>query len=181
LRRVLALLLVTPLLANCSDSPAPLTPPDAPHSHEAMLEEEAAWTLQYEEGAQLQGAPNSGAVMQFGNPQLGTSYPAGSHDDSFHARWRLRPGTVVIDAGQTVTFEVGPSHRVAIYDDGVRPEDIPMEPGPFVLYPVNRLVLQPTPVPTYTYTFTKPGRYLVICAITRHFFEGTMYGWVIVR
>lgn len=181
MRRVLALLLVTPLLANCSDAPTPLTPADALHSHEAMLDEEEQWTLQYEEASVLQGAPNSGAVVQFGNPELGTPYPAGSHDESYHARWRMRPGTVVIDAGQTVTFRVGPSHRVAIYNDGVRPEDIPMNPGPFVLYPVNRLAIQPAPTPTYTYRFTQPGRYLVICAISRHFFEGNMYGWVIVR
>lgn len=180
MRRFLTLLLVTPLLANCSDSPLPLTPADSLHSHEAMMEEED-WTMQQEEGSVLQGAPSSGAVMEFGDPQLGTRYPAGTHDQSFHARWRLRPGTVVIDAGETVTFQLGPSHRVAVYDDGVRPEDIVQNPGPFVLDPNNRLALQPAPTPTYTYQFTRPGRYLVICAITRHFFEGNMYGWVIVR
>ena len=36
----------------------------------------------------------------------------------------MNPGTVVIDAGQTVTFRVYPGHRVAIYKPGVRPEDV---------------------------------------------------------
>jgi plastocyanin len=180
LRRILALLLVTPLLANCSDSPTPLITPDSHQSHEAMLEE--IWAPQHEAGPVVaQSAQNTGAVVQFGRPELGTSYPAGTHDDSYHARWKLRPGTVTIDAGESVTFNVPRGHRVGIYDDGTQPEDI-VRPAGFVINdPNNRLALQPTPDPTYTYTFTEPGRYLVICVVASHFFDGKMYGWVIVR
>lgn len=164
MRRALALLLVTPLLANCAESATPVTPSDAVHA---------------KGGAH---GPSSPAVMVLGNPNVGTGYSPGSgHDASWHADDRMRPGTVVIDAGESVTFQVYPGHRVAIYDDGTRPEDIQPNPGPFVLDPVNRLAIQGAPTPTYSYTFNEPGRYLVICAIARHFFEANMYGWVIVR
>lgn len=162
MRRVFALLLLTPLLANCSDSATPVTPSGAVLAHgESPL-------------------PSS-AVMVFGNPDAGTDYPPGSHDQSLHGKDRIIPGTVVISAGGTVTFQVNRGHRVAVYDDGTRPEDITVTSGPFVLDPTNRLALQPAPTPTYSYTFTTPGRYLVICAITRHFAVANMYGWVIVR
>ncbi|HEX2208175.1 MAG TPA: hypothetical protein VHG93_10875 [Longimicrobium sp.] len=165
MRRVFALLLVTPLLANCSDSATAVAPSGAVVAHGE---------------SPLQSA-HSSAVMVFGNPKAGTNYPPGSHDQSLHGKDRIIPGTVVISAGETVTFQVNPGHRVAVYDDGTRPEDIKANPGPFVLDPTNRLALQPAPTPTYTFTFTEPGRYLVICAISRHFFVANMYGWVIVR
>jgi plastocyanin len=128
----------------------------------------------------LQG-PSSSAVMVFGNPDAGTPYPPQSHDQSLHGKDRVIPGTVVISAGGTVTFKVHPGHRVAVYDDGTRPEDIIVTPASFVLDPTNRLWLQPTAGPTFSYTFTEPGRYLVICAARRHFVVANMYGWVIVR
>ena len=166
MRRVFALLLVTPLLANCSESATPVA------SSGAVLASE---------GSQLQSAPSS-AVMVFGNPNAGTDFlPPGSHDQSLHGKDRIIPGAVVISAGGTVTFQVNPGHRVAVYDDGTRPEDITVNPGPFVLDPTNRLALQPAPTPTYAYTFEEPGRYLVICAISRHFVVANMYGWVVVR
>jgi plastocyanin len=166
MRRVLALLVVTPLLANCSDSATPVAPPGA-----ALTSEEVA----------PQGVPSS-AVMVFGNPDAGTDFlPPGSHDQSLHGKDRIIPGTVVIAAGGTVTFQVNPGHRVAVYDDGTRPEDITVGPGAFVLDPTNRLWLQPAPGPTFSFTFQQPGRYLVICAITRHFVVANMYGWVIVQ
>ncbi|HEX2203452.1 MAG TPA: hypothetical protein VHG91_09155 [Longimicrobium sp.] len=166
MRRVFALLLVTPLLANCSDSATPVAPPGA-----VLASEESA-----------PQSARSPAVMVFGNPDAGTSFlPPGSHDQSLHGKDRVIPGTVVISAGETVTFRVHPGHRVAVYRDGTRPEDITVNPGPFVLDPTNRLALQGAPTPTYTYTFQEPGRYLVICATSRHFTVANMYGWVIVR
>ena len=165
MRRILALLLVTPLLANCSDSATPVAPRGA-----VLTNEESP----------LQG-PSSSAVMVFGNPDAGTDYPPQVHDESLHGKDRVIPGTVVIAAGGTVNFQVYPGHRVAVYDDGVRPEDITVGTGPFVLDPVNRLALQPAPTPTYSYTFTEPGRYLVICAARRHFVVANMWGWVIVK
>jgi plastocyanin len=190
MRRVFAILLVTPLLANCSDSATPLAPPGArleieesgPGEWPSVEQSLEGSPLQLVEESPLQGAPGAGEVMVFGNPDAGSSFsPPGSHDQSLHARDRIIPGTVVIDSGQTVTFQVNPGHRVGIYDDGMRPEDILPNPGPFVLYPVNRLFLQPTPVPQFTLKFTRPGKYLVICAISNHFFGANMWGWVIVR
>ena len=183
MRRLFVLLLLTPLLANCSDSATPVAPAGA------MLTEgdwptEEGWIAQgellVEDEFSVQSA-NAPKVMVFGNPDAGTNYPPGVHDQSFHAKDRIIPGTVVIDAGETVTFQVFPAHRVAIYDDGMRPEDIQRTPGHWLLYPTGRLFLQPAPVPQFTLKFVRPGKYLVICAINSHFFEANMWGWVIVR
>jgi plastocyanin len=205
MRRLFACLLVTPLLASCSDSATPVaSPADGLAREESPLvvaspdESLQGWTLEDSpaqewtledwtlgqspvEESVLQGAPATGALMLFGNPGAGTDYPPGAHDASFHGKDRVIPGTVVIDAGQKVTFRVYPGHRVGIYKDGVRPEDINPGTGPFILDPTNRLALQGVPVPTITFTFHNPGRYLVICAARRHFVEANMYGWVIVR
>jgi len=203
MRRVFPLfLLLTPLLASCTDSATPVAPASGPvrSLEEAPLQSAPSsewesplndWTSedwfaqqlaqQQLEGSPLQVAPESGARMEFGNPQAGTDYPPQVHDQSLHGKDRVIPGTVVVDVGQKVTFRVYPGHRVAIYKDGVRPEDIVVGPGPFVLDPTNRIVLQGAPVPEVAFIFTKPGRYLVICAATRHFVVAKMYGWVIVR
>lgn len=195
MRRIFALLLATPLLANCSDSVTPVAPSGPARTLEVSPVDVWAesptdewtldeWTLGWSPLAEspLQSAPGTDAVMQFGNPDAGTVYsPPGAHDQSFHGKDRLIPGTVVIDAGQKVTFRMAPGHRVAIYKDGTRPEDIKVGTGFFVLDPTNRQALQGVPVPELYYKFQKPGRYLVICAIRRHFVEANMYGWVIVR
>ncbi len=193
MRRVFALLLLTPLLASCADSATPVAPAGAVLSEgdvpteEAWPTEENWWTagdvltLVSEEEISAQGAPSSGELMVFGNPDAGTAYPPGVHDQSFHGKDRVIPGTVVIDAGQTVKFGVYAGHRVAIYKDGVRPEDITVNPAAvFVLDPTNRLALQAAPG-NPVLKFNVPGRYLVICAVRRHFVEANMYGWVIVR
>jgi plastocyanin len=164
-RRIFALLLITPLLANCSDAATPVAASGAVLARGEPL---------------LQSSPSS-ALMVFGNPDAGTDFPSGSHDQSLHGKDRIIPGTVVISAGGTVTFRVYPGHRVAVYDDGTRPEDITVNPGTFVLDPTNRLWLQPTAGPTFAFTFEEPGRYLVICANSRHFTLAKMYGWVIVQ
>lgn len=192
MRRVFALLLLTPLLASCVDSATPVAPAGAVLS-EGDVPTEGEWPAEEnwwtpgdvlslpEEEISAQGAPATGALMTFGNPDAGTNYPPGSHDASFHGKDRVIPGTVVIDAGQTVTFRVFPGHRVAIYKDGVRPGDITANnPGPFVLYSKNRLALQAAPG-NPVFRFNVPGRYLVICAVKSHFFIANMYGWVIVR
>jgi len=195
LRRIFALLLVTPLLANCSDPATPVSPSGAVltrdespigNSTESTPDDWTLddWTLAAAPLAesQVQSAPGSGAVMEFGNPDAGSSFsPPGAHDQSFHSRDRINPGAVVIDAGQKVTFKINPGHRVAIYKDGTRPEDINPGTGNFVLDPTNRLFLQGTLVPSLSFTFNQPGHYLVICAVRRHFVEANMWGWVIVR
>jgi plastocyanin len=192
MRRIFALLLLTPILASCADSATPVaTAPDAVLSEgevstEAWPVEENWWTpgdvlTAVEDEMSAMSAPGTGVAMVFGNPDAGTAFPPGAHDASFHGRDRVIPGTVVVDAGQPVQFIVNPGHRVAIYKDGVRPEDIsPNNPGPFVLDPVGRLAIQAAPG-NPVWTFNVPGRYLVICAVKSHFFVANMYGWVIVR
>lgn len=190
MRRVFSLLLLAPLLASCADSATPVAPAGPMLSEgdvttEEWPVEENWWTpgdvLSLPDEVSAMGAPGQGELMVFGHPGVGTDYAPGVHDQSFHARDKVMPGTVVIDAGQTVFFGVYAGHRVAIYKDGVRPEDINVVPGSlFVLDPTNRLALQASPG-NPVFRFNKPGRYLVICAFTRHFVEAKMYGWVIVR
>ena len=187
MRRVFALLLITPLLANCADSATPVAPPGSMLANEEIVDEESwteeSWNAGFaNEESPLQSMPSS-AVMVLGNPDAGTSYPAG-HDQSLHGKDRMIPGTVVIPAGGTVTFRVFPGHRLAIYNDGTQPEDINLAIGnaSFLLDPTNRIALQGAPVPLITFTFNRPpGRYLVICAVRRHFVVARMWGWVIVQ
>ncbi len=199
MRRIFALLLVTPLLANCADSATPvasapagavLSEGDVPTEADTEGEwftEENWWTpgdalaLAEEEMSALNVNASEENVMTLGNTEVGTDYKTGVHDASYHSRDRMIPGTVMIDAGETVTFKVLPSHRMAIYAPGTRPEDIPPTgTGVGINYPVGRLFLQPNPL-NPKLKFVTPGRYLVICIIKNHFFKGNMYGWVIVK
>jgi plastocyanin len=198
MRRVFALLLLTPLVASCADSATPVAPAGA-----VMLDEVAApegeWPAEenwYTPGGALtlledemsvqdvgaQAAPTTPNLMVFGNPESGSSFsPPGSHDQSFHARDKINPGSMVINAGETVNFLIYIGHRVAIYDDGVKPTDIQQTPGPLLLDPNHRLFLQPFPTPQFKLKFVRPGKYLVVCAINQHFFVGNMWGWIIVK
>ena len=193
MRRVFALLLLTPLLASCADSATPVAPAGAVLS-EGDVPTEAEWATEEnwftpgdafvlaEGEMSVQSAPGSGEVLMLGNPGAGTPYPPGAHDASFHGRDRMIPGAVVVKVGEPITFVVNPGHRVAIYREGVKPEDIsPNNPGPFVLDPVNRLFLQPFPVPQFNGFFVNPGKFLVICAVKNHFFGANMWAWVIVQ
>lgn len=191
MRRIFALLLLTPILASCADSATPVATAPGAVLSEGEVSTEEAWPVEEnwwtpgdvlgEAGMSVQSNANEIQVMRFGNPEAGTNYPPGLHDQSYHGFDKVIPGTVVVNVGEPVIFEVYPSHRVAIYDDGVRPEDISFNnPGPFILDPVNRLALQASPG-SPAWTFNKPGRYLVICAVKNHFFFAKMYGWVIVR
>jgi plastocyanin len=136
------------------------------------------------------------ATIEFGKPNTGTSFPPGSHDQSFHAPDTLVPATAVVDAGGTVTFNVNaPVHQVAIYEPGVGVKDIdttlltpsclPFLP-PLIDDPSGRVaVLDAQPCgggdDVLQHTFSTPGRYLVICTFLPHFAEAQMYGWVVVR
>lgn len=212
MRRFVAFLLLTPLLASCSDSVTPVAPKDAAprHDESAVVEsQDPNWVLDespFEDSwtqddwtnagtaaveaqpldasgsdASTMSAPGTGAVMEFGHPGAGAPFPI-THDESYHAADKVYPGTVVIDAHQAVTFKVAPGHRVAIYKPGKRPQDVVIVPGSFFIFdPTNRQALQAAPVPEIKFIFNKPGTFLVICAVTRHFVEANMYGWVHVR
>jgi hypothetical protein len=200
MRRVFPLLLLTltPFLANCADSATPVAPSGAVLSEGAMptegepteadwATEENWWTpgdmlaLPDEEMSVMSVNASEPNVMTLGNLNVGSPFPA-SHDESLRAEDRFIPGTAVIDAGESLTFKGVFQHRMAIYAPGVRPQDIlNTNPGAFVLYPVGRLFIQPSPAQQITLKFLTPGRYLVICAIKTHFFTRNMYGWVIVR
>ena len=138
------------------------------------------------------------AEVEFGIEEgsVGTNFDPAVHDRSFHAFDKIRPGTVVIQVGGSVTFEVYPLHQPAVYDRGTRPEDIDTdETEPIPVLPAltritdstNRLALAPDQ--TFTEkewttppgTFDEPGKYLVICATTVHFVGANMCMWVIVK
>lgn len=135
----------------------------------------------------LSNGPAMTAVMDFGSKIVGSPYPPPSgHDDSFHAKDKVRPRTVVVAAGGTVVFNVGPVHQVAVYDDGVEPTDIDLANAGFIIDdPTERIGLGPpvsfTEGHQYAFTFNEPGEYLVICTVTPHFVDAKMYGWVTVK
>jgi hypothetical protein len=119
------------------------------------------------------------------------------------------PDKVTIKEGEAVNFIIGGGHVLTIYDDGTKPENIdttvtetadrcPTTAGGVINDPMNRIYRGPcfstnfgtTPSTTITrrdgvevVQFTKPGRYLVICARLNHFINSTtkefqMFGFV---
>jgi plastocyanin len=137
-------------------------------------------------------------TVQFGLVDVGSGFPPPTmHDRSNHANDTMVPGTVVIDAGDRVTFNIVNPHQISIYGPDKRPEDVDTSiraampagcPNPGG----NALITDPdglvaawadacnAPRLPITYQFNSPGRYLVICSFNPHFQIG-MYGWVIVR
>lgn len=190
MRRVFPILLLlfgaTPLLVNCSDSATQVVPAGAAHSEGHVEGEPAPENWPAEENWWTPGdvlaLADEGMVVQAAGAPAPTVMELGRLDKTEDAaRRQMEPHTVVINAGETVIFKVNPAHRLAIYNDGMKHTDIQPTPGFFLLYPVNRLFLQPAPAPQFALTFTKPGKYLVICAINTHFFGNGMWGWVHVK
>lgn len=138
------------------------------------------------------GLPSS-AVVTFGRNDLGTDFfPPGSHDGSFHAKDAIRPRTIVIAAGGTVTFRIAQFHKIAIYRPGVTPDDIDVTslefpvPGfpPIIDSSAGRIVrgsLMFGPTVDWDWTFPQAGRYLVICEVLPHFVDSGMYAWIEVK
>jgi plastocyanin len=140
------------------------------------------------------GAPHT-AIVQFGREQQGTDFfPPGSHDGSFHAKDAIRPRTVVIRAGGTVTFVISAAHKIAVYWPGKQPSDIDitsLEP-PGTSFPFPPIINDPSgrmlrgsldfgPPQPFDVTFDQPGRYLVICEVLPHFADAKMSAWVDVK
>jgi hypothetical protein len=124
-----------------------------------------------------------------GNPAMG----AGNHHE-------MIPNVANINISRNdsggVNFIITGNHVVAIYDDGTRPGDI----DPTMLVPgittaggviddpdkrIYRGANETAPTGARDRVevvhFSKPGTYLVICAIRNHFVEDKMYGFVVVR
>ena len=138
------------------------------------------------------------ATVQFGLVDVGSDFPPPTgHDQSAHASRTMVPGTVVIDVGDRVTFNIVNPHQISIYGPGKRPEDVdtsiraampagcPNPGGNGRITDPDGLVASwadpcNAPRQPITYQFNVPGRYLVICSFDPHFQIG-MYGWVIVR
>ena len=132
-------------------------------------------------GVGISGPPDT-ATVQFGRPDTGSPFPVpDGHDASTHAKDMMVPRTVVISAGGTVTYEIAPFHRVAIYEPGTTPDDIDttltvglVTPFPIPAFsvddPAGRLAvsnpdftalsLAPVVWDTPAGTFDEPGRYL---------------------
>jgi hypothetical protein len=199
MRRVfpLFLLTLTPFLANCADAPTQVAPAGAMHSEEHMatgehefefteadwFTDQEWWTpgdaiavAEEEESVGVMSVQPSATpvVMQFGRRDPTPGAPPGLFKPV------IRPHAVTIPAGGKVTFKGITAHRMAIYIPGMQPHEIPgTNPGPFVLYPVNRLFLQPAPAPAgLTFTFIKPGKYLVMCVIKQHFYDSKQWAWI---
>ncbi len=106
---------------------------------------------------------------------------------------KMQPFTVKIKAGGSVNFVVSGFHQIAVYDDGVEPEDIDTSlitpttgtPAgiPVINDPADRIYMGQDPSlvardRVETVNFAEPGTYLVICGILPHFVNDSMYGWV---
>lgn len=151
--------------------------------------------------ARLAGPPSE-AVVTWGREHVGSPFrPPDPHDRSFRAIDAIRPRTTVISAGGTVTFRVAPAHKPAIYEPGVRPDDVDVtavvDAGlPFPFPPLindteGRIVggsettlntnFGTGEVIEFQWTFEEPGRYLVICEVLPHFVGAKMYAWVDVK
>jgi len=114
----------------------------------------------------------------------------------------LIPNTVTINISPTdvndggVNFIISGNHVVAVYDDGTQPEQINPDllvpgittAGGVIDDPRNRIYRgsnQTAPTGARDRVevvhFSKPGTYLVICAIHNHFVNDQMYGYVVVK
>jgi plastocyanin len=196
--RIGSLLLLVVVTISCS-SPAPSGPTpvvNVPGSASATASAESGDT------SGTMAATPSSATVQFGLVDVGNGvigHPSG------HANDTLVPGTVVIDQGGTVTFNIPrfSPHMIAIYGPGKGPKDVDTSslvvmptgcPGQAAGVPLRiddddlrvwEYVAPDCFPPSETVTtpntvFTEPGRYLVICTFDPHFQIG-MYGWVTVR
>lgn len=145
----------------------------------------------------------SSATMEFGevSHDVGSPFPPpDGHDASGHAQDKVRPRTVVIEAGGSVTFNIGPFHQVSIYEAGTGPEDISIAfesltspfpiPDFLIVSPTGRIASNNLTTSlsfgTSTWTspagtFDTPGKYFVMCRVAPHFLGAQMYGWVIVK
>lgn len=136
------------------------------------------------------GGISSTAKVEFGSDEEENSHK------SEHAADKIRPRTVVISVGGSVTYEIYPEHQPAVYEPGTRPQDIDtsqLEPIPAFpdLYRITdsdgRIALAPDQSDTEKEwttppgTFDRPGTYLVICTTLVHFVESKMYSYVIVK
>jgi hypothetical protein len=135
--------------------------------------------------------------VEFGSDHVGSPFPPAQHDRSFHAFDKIRPRTVVIRRGGSVTFEVDECHQPAVYAPGTTPGDIDVSltepigvaecPPDRINDPTNRIALglpQQAGEADWTTppgTFDQPGKYLVICTTFVHFVFAKMYAWVIVK
>ena len=104
------------------------------------------------------------------------------------------PTEVKIKVGGCVNFIIAGLHQILIYDDGKLPADVntairivpsgPAPPAELIADPVGLIYrgLDPTRVSrerVEVVHFPRPGTYLVICAIPRHFQDG-MFGFITV-
>ena len=125
-------------------------------------------------------------------------------NDRFRNHHQLTPNEAKIEEGGTVNFIIGGFHLILIYDDGTQPEQIDRNDlitstlfPPLINDPNKRIYrgLDPRIMPPYVgaspgafvqdrveaVQFAERGRYLVICGVLPHFFNGTqfeMFGFV---
>jgi plastocyanin len=144
------------------------------------------------------------ATMEFGEVthDVGSPFdPALGHDGSGHAADKVRPRTVVIEAGGSVTFDIGAFHQVSIYEAGTTAESLDIEgfesltspfpiPDFLIVAPDGRiasnnlttsLIFGTSQWVSPAGTFDTPGKYFVMCRVAPHFLGSQMYGWVIVK
>ena len=143
--------------------------------------------------------PLAEATVSFGQwktdvplDRFATPNPAPNLNRNLH---ELIPNTVKIKQGGAVNFVFAGLHIVAIYDAGTSPGEINVDDleagittaGGVIKDPINRIYrgwnalnipgTQPRER-VETVQFSKPGTYLVICALRGHFVDDNMFGFV---
>lgn len=173
------------VLLACQDVPQPVGPESERTNSQPEMEKALA------------SAVGLSAEVEFGSDHVGSSFPPAQHDNSFHAFDKIRPHTVHILQGGSVTYEVYPCHRPAVYEPGITPDDIDPSllepigvtgcPPDRINDPAGRIALAPPQSLTETDwttppgTFAEPGTYLVICTTFVHFQFAKMYAFVVVH
>ena len=147
--------------------------------------------------------PKVQATVSFGQWQTDPPFDRFTNpNDRTRNNHQLLPQEVHIKVGGAVNFIISGFHEPTIYDDGTQPGDINasiLEPGSdppgLIADPQRRIFrgidprkqpLLPMTVPAgqanqdrvESVHFSKPGRYLVICAVHPHFVNDGMFGFV---
>src|SRR5262245_40817081 len=106
--KALSILAAVGLLFACEDSTQPLAREEGLGPDLSLAASPAALTVE----------------VEFGTDATGSPFPPAEHDRSFHSFDKLRPRTVVIQRGGSVTYEIDECHQPAVYRPGTKPEDI---------------------------------------------------------
>ena len=127
--------------------------------------------------AQADNGGKQSVTVSFG-AGLNTAQPGNS------ANHHVLPANIKVQVGGVVNFVVAGFHQVAVYNNGVLPENLVIPAGGlFIDDANNRYYLGLSPIVPQaglsnaqnrveSVSFAQPGKYLVICNVRGHFLDG---------